>query len=131
MIRKGGGNMAEFKDRLKLLRTERDISMRDLEKRLVDRGTPISRGMLSRYENGTSEPNIKQCKWLAECFDVNVDYLIGLTDNPISSTLLDHVVIEIEHPPNNTAIIQEYAKRLLQLESTVNKMLEEGSNEKE
>lgn len=122
--------MAEFKDRLKLLRTKSEISMRDLEKRLVDRDTPISRGMLSRYESGTSEPNIKQCKWLAECFDVNVDYLIGLTDNPISSTLLDHVVVEEKHP-SNTSAIQEYAKRLLQLESTVNKMLGEGSNEKE
>lgn len=121
--------MAEFKDRLKLLRTERDISMRDLEKRLVDRGTPISRGMLSRYESGTSEPNIKQCKWLAECFDVNVDYLIGLTDNPISSTLLDHVVIEKEHHPNGE-VIREYAERLLRLESTVNKMLEVDSDEK-
>lgn len=122
--------MAEFKDRLKLLRTEREISLRDLEKRLVDRGTPISRGMLSRYENGTSEPNIKQCKWIAECFDVNVDYIIGLTNNPISSTLLDHVVIEEKHPPDEK-VINEYAKRLLQLESTVNKILKEGSNEKE
>jgi transcriptional regulator with XRE-family HTH domain len=121
--------MAEFKDRLKLLRTEREISLRDLEKRLVDRGTPISRGMLSRYENGTSEPNIKQCKWIAECFDVNVDYIIGLTNNPISSTLLDHVVIEEKHPPDEK-VIHEYAERLLQLESTVNKMLEADSNEK-
>ena len=64
--------MVMFKERLKDLRTERNISQKEL-------GTlmNMSKMAISHWESGHSEPSIAQLIRLSEFFEVSVDYLIG------------------------------------------------------
>lgn len=64
-----------FKERLKELRIERNITQQELGK-LVN----MSKMAISHWEKGHSEPSISQLIMLSNYFDVSVDYLIGKTD---------------------------------------------------
>jgi transcriptional regulator with XRE-family HTH domain len=37
---------------------------------------------ITNYENGSREPNIKTLIALAQLFDVSVDYIVGLSNDP-------------------------------------------------
>lgn len=65
----------EFRDRLKDLRQEKNISQAGIAKLLN-----MSKMAISHWEKGHSEPSIEQLKILAIYFDVSVDYLIGFCD---------------------------------------------------
>lgn len=67
--------LAELKDRLKELRQEKRLIQDELAKKLN-----ISRNTITRYENGTRQPNINTVKKIAELFDVSTDYLLGISD---------------------------------------------------
>ena len=67
--------MMIFKERLKELRLERNISQQELGKLLN-----ASKMAISHWENGHSEPSISQLIFLANYFGVTVDYLVGKTD---------------------------------------------------
>jgi len=67
--------LEEFCERLKQLRIENKISLRDLGCELkVDHST------ISRWENGEISPSIIYLKKICLYFDVSADYLLGLTD---------------------------------------------------
>lgn len=68
--------MILFKERLKDLRLERNISQQELG-RIVN----MSKMAISHWESGHSEPSIAQLIVLSNFFEVSVDYLIGKTDN--------------------------------------------------
>lgn len=67
--------------RLKELRTERDLTM-DMVVNEINRinNVSITRGNLSRWENGINVPSLFNLKLLAKFFGVSTDYLAGLTD---------------------------------------------------
>lgn len=65
----------EFKDRLKELRQEKNLSQQDIAG-VVN----MSKMAISHWEAGHSEPCIKQLCILADFFAVSVDYLIGKTE---------------------------------------------------
>ena len=65
----------EFKDRLKELRLENNLTQVDISKLLN-----MSKMAVSHWEKGNSEPSIEQLKILARLFDVTIDYLVGFTD---------------------------------------------------
>lgn len=67
--------MIPFKDRLKELRLERNMSQQELGK-LVN----MSKMAISHWESGHSEPSIGQLILLSDYFGVSVDYLVGKTD---------------------------------------------------
>ena len=67
--------MNMFKERLKELRIEKNITQQELGK-LVN----MSKMAISHWEKGHSEPSISQLIILSDYFDVSVDYLIGKTD---------------------------------------------------
>ncbi len=67
--------MISFKERLKDLRIEKNITQQELGK-LVN----TSKMAVSHWEKGHSEPSISQLIILSNYFDVSVDYLIGKTD---------------------------------------------------
>ncbi len=67
--------MISFKERLKELRTERNITQRQLGN-LVN----MSKMAISHWEKGHSEPSISQLITLANYFEVSVDYLIGKSE---------------------------------------------------
>ncbi|MBE7081241.1 MAG: helix-turn-helix transcriptional regulator [Clostridiales bacterium] len=67
--------MVLFKDRLKELRIENNVSQLELAK-VVN----MSKMAISHWENGHSEPSILQLIEIANFFNVSVDYLIGKTN---------------------------------------------------
>lgn len=67
--------MTKFKDRLKELRVEKDLSQYKLAEKLgVDFRT------ISNWENGARKPDIDTLVEIAKCFDVSTDYLLGIKD---------------------------------------------------
>ncbi len=64
--------MVQFKDRLKELRKEKNISQQTLGN-IVN----SSKMAISHWEKGHSEPSIAQLILLSDFFEVSVDYLIG------------------------------------------------------
>jgi repressor LexA len=64
-----------FSKRLKLLRTEKGLTQKDLAKILNVRNTTIS-----KYELKEREPDIKTLRALSDFFGVSIDYLIGKTN---------------------------------------------------
>ncbi|MBQ8342476.1 MAG: helix-turn-helix transcriptional regulator [Clostridia bacterium] len=65
----------EFKERLRELRTEHNLSQLDIAKMLN-----MSKMAISHWEKGNSEPCIEQLKILARFFNVSIDYLVGFSD---------------------------------------------------
>jgi len=70
--------MKEFSKRLKVLRNEKGLTIREFAKILG-----ITHGGYNRYENGDGEPKYEMLVKIAEYFNVSVDYLFGKDDyNP-------------------------------------------------
>ena len=65
-----------FSDRLKALRTERKISVKDLAEKVG-----INAQTIYAYESGERQPSLNPLCWLADYFGVSVDYLLGRTDD--------------------------------------------------
>ena len=68
-------------NRLKELRKLKQIKQIDLCKKLG-----VTQGALSGWENGKYEPDINSLKKLSQIFDVSIDFLLGHTEQPASST---------------------------------------------
>lgn len=64
-----------FPERLKELRTEKGLNLKQLAKE-----TGFSHAAVCRWELGTQVPNIQALAVLALYFRVSSDYLIGLED---------------------------------------------------
>ena len=58
-------------NRLKQLRKKRKLTLQELS-----RVTGISAQSLSGYERGTNQPTADRLIWLADYFNVTVDYLL-------------------------------------------------------
>lgn len=67
-----------FVGRLKKLQLAHHMQQKDMAEKI---GVPLR--TYQRYEYGEREPLVKVLIGLANCFDVSVDYLLGLTDNPM------------------------------------------------
>ncbi len=59
------------------MREQRGYSRRELA-----RLCGLAESVISKYESGSSEPNIESLKLIAETLTVSADYLLGLTDDP-------------------------------------------------
>ena len=62
--------------RLLELRTEKELSQRDMAKVLN-----ISQGTYNNWENSNTQPSIEQLIALSKFFGVSVDYIIGNSDD--------------------------------------------------
>lgn len=67
--------MKIFAERLRELRTEKGMSMKQLSKALNTTDAAIS-----NWENDINEPKITYLKVIAIYFGVSTDYLLGLED---------------------------------------------------
>lgn len=78
-------------ERLRSLRTERqltlDMVVYDMNKKY---NIDITKGNLSRWENGKNLPSLRLAVYLCMYFDVSLDYLIGNTDIRTPVDLLLH-----------------------------------------
>ena len=71
----------ETKDILKELRLEKDLSMDELSERLNKTySLKITKSMISRWENGQASPNNTYLSAYAKFFNIDLNYLVGLTD---------------------------------------------------
>jgi len=68
-------NMSKFSERVRSLRQEKNLSLRQLAAL-----TGISHSAISSYENGRREPSFKSLEALAIIFNVDMNYLLGKTD---------------------------------------------------
>ena len=66
-----------FATRLKELRRSKKITQLTLALELK-----TNQNTISRYENGEREPGINEIVAIANYFNVSVDYLLGVTNNP-------------------------------------------------
>jgi len=65
-------------ERIRNLREDKDLKQNDIAKMLN-----IAQRTYSGYENGTRNIPVQAVIRLAGYYNVSVDYLLGLTDNPI------------------------------------------------
>lgn len=76
--------MATFSERVKALRTERNLSLRQLAKL-----TDISPSAIHAYEIGKREAGHKSLEALSDTFNCDIDYILGKTDvrNSVANAL--------------------------------------------
>ena len=67
--------MNTFKEILKALRKEKNITQKSLSKEIK-----VSEDCIYYWEKGRSEPSIIDLINLAKFFDVSIDYLVGRVD---------------------------------------------------
>ena len=92
-------------ERLAELRGDRGLNQKALSKQLH-----ISSSSISAYETGSRLPSIATVFDYAEFFDVTTDYLLGLTDNPVSPSVLTQEFYEGE-------TVGDVIEKLLSLDS--------------
>lgn len=66
----------KFNEKLKLLRSEKQLSQKQVAEALN-----VSTRTYSHYESGDREPSINVLIKLCDFFDVSADYLIGRSDD--------------------------------------------------
>ena len=64
-----------FTERLRQLRNEQELSQKDLGKKLH-----LGTSAISMYERGEREPDFEKLETIADYFNVNIDYLLGKSD---------------------------------------------------
>lgn len=69
-----------LKNRIRELRKEKGLTLKELSQRLKENGTPISASSLIKYERGERNPKLETWIKLADYFGVSVSYLQGLTN---------------------------------------------------
>lgn len=67
--------MAKFSERLRQLRTARDLSQMEFSKQIG-----ISKSSVNMYERGEREPGLETLEQIADYFNVDMDFLLGKTD---------------------------------------------------
>ena len=67
----------DFKNRLRDLRLENNLTMEELANKVG-----CTRGAISNFENGNRKPSLDILISLADYFNVSIDYLVGRTDDP-------------------------------------------------
>ena len=67
--------MEQFKDRLKLLRSEKNLSQKQLAEILGTNNSSVC-----DWERGRSEPDIETLINMVKFFGVSADYLLGIVD---------------------------------------------------
>ncbi|RGW84869.1 helix-turn-helix domain-containing protein [Lactobacillus amylovorus] len=67
-------------NRLNELRTQNNLTFRQLSEKLKEMGIKISPDSLAKYERGDREPKIDKWQALADFFNVSVPYLQGIED---------------------------------------------------
>ncbi|MCL1789627.1 MAG: helix-turn-helix domain-containing protein [Oscillospiraceae bacterium] len=69
--------MFKINERIKYLRTEKNLTQKKMAKIIG-----VKEVSYQRYEYGHSIPNLIKLVFLADYFDVSLDYLVGRSDSP-------------------------------------------------
>jgi transcriptional regulator with XRE-family HTH domain len=78
-----------FSKRIKMLRLEKGLTLKELEKILLEKyELKLSYGNLANYERGYRSPYIFALNAFSDFYDVSVDWLLGKTDER-NATILE------------------------------------------
>jgi transcriptional regulator with XRE-family HTH domain len=75
-IKKRKGRKMKFNDRLRELRKGNGLTQDEFSKQ-----SGLTRSAISMYERGEREPNFETLEKLADFFNVDMNYLLGKSDN--------------------------------------------------
>lgn len=76
-----------FGEVLKRIRTERKLNMDQFVKSINDKyDTKISKSMVSRWENGITDPKMEYVRIIADFFDITLDELLELDQEQVAPT---------------------------------------------
>lgn len=81
--------MSKFGERLNKLRQDHGLTQQELANLFH-----ISNSTISSYETGTRIPDIVFLEELSKYFHVSTDYLVGLSDTPLYTDVVDCPMIE-------------------------------------
>lgn len=73
--------MSDFSNRLRDLRTDCGLTQKQLANKLS-----VSQNAIYNWENGKREPDFETLEFLADIFNVDIDYLLGRTDKTTKLT---------------------------------------------
>lgn len=72
--------MLSVGSRIKQLRAELGLTQEDLANNLNKKcDLKLNKGMISKWESDNTMPSLEHARYLAEYFNVSLDYLIGVT----------------------------------------------------
>ena len=78
-----------MKNRLKELRKEHGLTLKEVSCELDQNKVKISPDALAKYERGDREPKLETWQKLADFFNVPVDYLLGISKDSSTLTIDD------------------------------------------
>lgn len=92
--------MPKFNERLKVLRTERDLSQQALANMIK-----ISKSSINMYERGEREPSLEMLENLADFFNVDLDYLLGKSEHRNKNAwLFEQSLSDVEFTPKSKGV---------------------------
>src|SRR5665647_1040449 len=101
--------MNNFALTLKNLRVQRGMSQSDLARLLG-----VARTTVSSYENGSRNPDNETLIRIATCFQVSLDYLLGIdTSNIDNSSVYSEVLKDIDKLLHSAPIALEKKKEII------------------
>lgn len=120
--------MASFAERLRLLRTGKNLSQDELGKAFG-----LTQSIIAHYEANRKHPSSQIIEQIADYFQVSVDYLLGRSDRPdLNSQGAEPVLVPTpkeEHltfyrklgelSPESLAILEKQADHLYELEKAI------------
>ena len=78
-----------MKNRLRELRHEKNLTLKEVSSQLEQNNLKISPDALAKYERGDREPKLDTWQKLADFFNVPVDYLLGISKDRSTLTIDD------------------------------------------
>ena len=98
-----------MKNRLRELRHEKNLTLKEVSSQLEQNNLKISPDALAKYERGDREPKLDTWQKLADFFNVPVDYLLGISKDRSTLTIDDLSAEEQEAYERITDMLsQEY-----------------------
>ncbi len=101
-------------NRIKELRKQHGLKQTDLCKQLG-----VTQGALSGWENENYEPDIKALKKMAEIFNVSVDYILCMTDEP--SAAPGEILVALSAPKGYDQLTEEERREIEEIIAIYNK----------
>ena len=111
--------MQEVAQRLKSLRESVGVSQAKLAALM---GT--TQASVNRYENGQSSPPLKILRWYADFFDVSLDYIFAITEQP-EGKLYEHKPKVVEAITQDNKELRQFVDMCFDPASPVSEKLRE------
>ncbi len=96
-----------MKNRLKELRKEHGLILKEVSSQLEQNNLKISPDALAKYERGDREPKLETWQKLADFFKVPTEYLMGITNDRVTLTVNDLNPAEEDAYKHITAMLSE------------------------